>query len=206
MHISEGFLSPGVLVSGFVIAGAGVAYGLKKTDPDRIVRVSMTSSVFFLASLVNIRVGPGSAHMSLIGAMGLMLGWSSFPAVFTALLLQAALFQFGGLFVLGVNTASMASAAVMVHLLFGGAVRASGGSEKLAAAASFAAGFIGVFLGAAFSGLWLAASDPGLSGAAWALIAVHLPAAFLEGAVTLAMTAFLRRTFPDVLGMAVTRE
>jgi len=200
MHISEGFLSPRILVAGAVIAGAGVAWGLKKMDSDRIVRAAMASSVFFLASLINVKVGPSSTHLSLIGPIGLLMGWSSFPVIFTALLLQAVLFQFGGLLVLGANTASMGSAAVIAYLLFGRAVR--GKNLKVAASASFAAGFFAVLLGAIFVGIWLVSSDPGMTTAAEAIVIIHLPLAAVEGAVAMFMTAFLNKTFPNVLSMA----
>jgi cobalt/nickel transport system permease protein len=169
-------------------------------NSDRIVRVAMASSVFFLASLINIKVGPSSTHLSLIGPIGILLGWSAFPAIFTALLLQAVLFQFGGILVLGANTASMGTAAVIVHLLFGKMIR--GGSLKIAAAAAFAAGFLAVLLGAGFVGLFLALSDPGMATAAKTMLAVHVPLGLIEGAAALFMTVFLKRTFPDVLGMA----
>ena len=199
MHISEGFLSPPVLAAGGAIAAAGVAWGLKKMDYDKIVRVAMASSVFFLASLINIKIPPSSTHMSMIGPIGLLLGWSAYPAIFAALLLQAVLFQFGGLVVLGANTASMGTSAVLVYILFGRAVR--GKNLKLAAAASYAGGFLAVMFGAAFVGLWLTLSDPAMITAAKTLLLVHIPVAAIEGAVALFMTLFLKRSFPDVLGI-----
>ncbi|MDR1943686.1 MAG: cobalt transporter CbiM [Synergistaceae bacterium] len=197
MHISEGFLSPPALAAGWALAGAGVAWGLKKMDADRVVRVSMASSVFFLASLVNVKFGPSSTHLSLIGPIGLMLGWTSFPAIFTALLLQAVLFQFGGLFVLGANTACMATPAVCVHLIFGKAIRSD--NAKLASSASFASGFFAVLIGAGLVGALLTLSDPGMALAAETIFAAHVPLALLEGMTTLFMVLFLKRAFPDML-------
>jgi cobalt/nickel transport system permease protein len=197
VHISEGFLSPQTLAAGWAISGAGIAYGLKKTDPGEIVRTAMLSSAFFLASLFKVNIGPGSAHLSFIAPMGILLAWGAYPAVFSALLLQAVLFQFGGLAVLGVNTASMGAAAVLSHLLFGGAVRR--GSGRFSAAAAFAAGVFGVLCGAVFTGAWLVLSDSDMMTSVEILLAAHLPVALVEGAVTAMMTVFLRRTFPDVL-------
>ncbi|MDR1966900.1 MAG: cobalt transporter CbiM [Synergistaceae bacterium] len=203
MHISEGFLSPAALAAGAVAAGAGIAWGLSRMDPDRIVRVAMASSVFFLASLVNVRIPPGSTHLSLVGAMGLLLGWASFPAIFTALLLQAALFQFGGFLVLGANTTSMAGAAVLSYLLFGKAVRE--GSARVSRAASFAAGFLGVVSAAAFVAMWLVISDAGMARAAGALFAIHMPIAAVEGVATMFMTEYLKKVCPDVLAVPQAR-
>jgi cobalt/nickel transport system permease protein len=197
MHISEGFLSAPVLAAGWAIAGAGVAWGLKKMDTDKVVKVAMASSVFFLASLVNVKLGPSSTHLSLIGPIGLILGWTSFPAIFTALLLQAVLFQFGGLLVLGSNTVSMAAPAVCAYLIFGRAVRSD--SVKLSLAASFAAGFLSVLASALSVGVLLTLSDPDMIRPAQAVFAVHAPLAAAEGVTALFMTAFLRRTYPDML-------
>jgi cobalt/nickel transport system permease protein len=195
MHISEGFLSAPVLSAGWLIAAGGVAYGLKKIEPEGIVRVAMISSVFFLASLVNVRVGPGATHLSLIAPMGLMLGWGAPPAVFVALTLQAVLFQFGGLTVLGANTVSMGGAALCVHILFGKAVRVDG--VRFQTAAAFAAGISGVLLAAGMTGLWLVLSDRGLSSAAGIIVVSHLPIAVVEGIFTAFLVIFLRRTFDD---------
>jgi cobalt/nickel transport system permease protein len=197
MHISEGFLSTPVLSAGWLSAAGVVAYGLKKTNPEGIVRVAMVSSAFFLASLVNIRLGPGSTHLSLIAPTGLLLGWGAPPAVFAALFLQAVLFRFGGLWVLGVNTVSMGGAALCVHIIFGKIVRESEG--KFQAAAAFTAGVFGVVSGAAATGFWLVLSDRGLYAAARILVISHLPLAAVEGIFTAFLVIFLKRTFPDVL-------
>jgi cobalt/nickel transport system permease protein len=196
MHISEGFLSPQTLAAGWAVTGAGLAYGLKKLDPERIVRTAMISSAFFLSSLVNVRIGPGSTHLSLIAPMGLLLGWASIPAIFVALLLQAVLFNFGGLFVLGANTASIGSSALLAHLLFGRLVACGG---KTAAASAFAAGLFGVLCGAGIVGLLLTLSDGNMATSAYALFAAHIPLAVIEGIITSSVVLFLSRTFPDVL-------
>ncbi|MDR2179148.1 MAG: cobalt transporter CbiM [Synergistaceae bacterium] len=193
MHISEGFLSPQVLAAGWVAAGVGTAIGLKKLDPDKIVRVAVFSSVFFLASLINVPIGPSSTHLSLLAPMGLVLGWSVFPAVLVALLLQTVLLQFGGLLVLGVNTVNMALPGLIVYLLFSSRVRRGN------AASSFAAGFLAIMLGALGVGTALSLSDPEMAGAAKVVFAAHLPLALVEGAVTFFMAGFLKKAAPDIL-------
>ncbi|MDR2175918.1 MAG: cobalt transporter CbiM [Synergistaceae bacterium] len=197
MHISEGFLSPQVLAAGWVAAGVGTAVGLKKLKTDKIVRVAVFSSVFFLASLVNVRIGPASTHLSLIAPVGLVLGWSVFPALLTALLLQAVLLQFGGLLVLGVNTTDMALPGLIVYLLFAARIRRENGPA--AAVFAFAAGFSAVILAAAGAGCFLTLSDPGMAGAVKVFLAAHLPLALAEGAITLVMVEFLKKTAPDIL-------
>lgn len=201
MHISEGFLSPQMLAAGWAVAGIGVAVGLRRTNVEKIVPVAAMSSAFFLASLINVKIGPSSTHLSLIAPMGLILGWGVFPAVIVALLLQALLFQFGGLLVLGVNTVNFALPALIVYLLF--AKPARGANAKISGVASFAAGFFGVILSALGMALFLGFSDTGFLGAAKIVFAANVPLAFIEGAVTLFIVSFLKKTAPDVLTNAV---
>ena len=205
MHISEGVLSLPALAAGWAVAGLGTAVGLKKlglagkgAEPQEpIVRVALLSSAFFLASLVNIRLGPGSTHLSLLAPMGLILGWAAFPAILTALLLQSLLFHFGGLLVLGVNTANMGVPALAAYLIFSGPIRRAGG--KTAAALAFLAGALAVLLGALGVGLFLSLSDRNFLTAAKVVFAAHIPLALVEGFVTAFLVAWLKRAAPEFL-------
>ena len=118
MHISEGVLSAPVLVTGAVLAAAGVAVGLKKIDYEKIPQVAVLSSAFFVASLIHVPIGPSSIHLIINGINGLLLGWLCFPSILVALSLQAILFQFGGITVLGINTVNMALPGVICYYLF----------------------------------------------------------------------------------------
>ena len=198
MHISEGILSAGVLAAGWAGTTAGVAVGLRHTDTSSIVRTALISSAFFLASLVNVRVGPSSTHLTLLGPMGLILGWGVFPAVLVALMLQAVLFHFGGLVVLGVNTFIMASSALSVYLLFGRAVR-EGKSRPAVIVLSFLAGSVAVMLGAGLVGLCLGMTDANFLNAAKVLVIAHVPLALIEGAVTVFMVMWLKKSAPEFL-------
>ncbi|MBQ7221178.1 MAG: cobalt transporter CbiM [Synergistaceae bacterium] len=198
MHISEGILSGSVLLAGWTGTSEGIAVGLRKTDTSRIVRTALLSSAFFLASLVNVRIGPSSTHLSLLAPMGLILGWGVFPAVFTALLLQAVLFHFGGLLVLGVNTFIMGTASLSVYLLFGRAVR-EGRSKSLTVCMSFLAGSVAVLLAAGLAGLCLGLTDSNYLNTAKVLVIAHIPVALIEGVVTAFVIMWLKRAAPEFL-------
>ena len=197
MHISEGVLSAGALATGWAVTGLGTAMGLKRLETDRIVRVSLLSSAFFLASLINIRIGPGSTHLSLLAPIGLILGWTAFPAILVALLLQALLFHFGGLLVLGPNTAIMATPALLVYLLFSRPIRRAEGIK--AAALAFLAGALSILLGALGVGLFLGLSDRNFLGVAKIVFAAHVPLAAVEGVITAFFIAWLKRAAPEFL-------
>ena len=197
MHISEGILSGGMLAVGWAGTVAGVSFGLKRTDPDKIIRTALVSSAFFLASLVNIRIGPSSTHLSLLAPMGLILGYSVFPAVFTALLLQAVLFGFGGLVVLGANTMVMGLPALVSYIIFGKVIRE--GSGKTVAFMLFMAGALAVMMGAGLSGAFLGFSDSNFLGAVKLLMIAHVPLALVEGAVTSFLMMWLKKSAPEFL-------
>lgn len=198
MHISEGILSGGVLITGWACTCAGVSIGLRKTDTNKIVRTALISSAFFLASLVNIKTGPSSTHLSLLAPTGLILGWSVFPAMFIALLLQAVLFHFGGLLVLGVNTFDMAMPALIVYILFAKIIRSTK-NNFTAGTFAFIAGVIAVMLGALFAGIFLGITDKNFIDAAKILLYAHIPLALVEGAVTVFIVLFFRKVSPEFL-------
>ena len=67
---------------GAVATVAGTAVGLKKLDYNQLPQVALLSAVFFVASLVHVPIGPSSAHLVMVGLLGLVLGWATFPAIF----------------------------------------------------------------------------------------------------------------------------
>ena len=85
MHISEGVLSAPVLLTGAALTAGGVAVGLKKMDSEKVPLVGVLSSAFFGASLIHVPVGPSAVHLVLNGLLGLLLGWSAFPAILVGL-------------------------------------------------------------------------------------------------------------------------
>ena len=118
MHISEGVLSAPVLIIGAVAAVAGTTWGLKKLDLEQIPQAAMLAAGFFVASLIRVPIGPASVHLILNGVVGMLLGWTAFPVILVALILQGVFFQFGGFTTLGVNTLIMA-ASIFVARFYG---------------------------------------------------------------------------------------
>lgn len=199
MHISEGVLSPQVLSGGAVLAAAGLAMGMRQIKAEKIPQVAVLSSAFFVGSLIHIPAGPVSVHLVLNGINGLILGWAAFPSIFVALTLQALLFQFGGLTVLGANTAIMALPAVLSYYVFGRLVRE--GSKRMAWIGGFGAGFISVAVGAGLVGLSLALTGKNFYQAAMVAVAAHIPVMVVEGIITGFCVTFLRRVKPEILGI-----
>lgn len=204
MHIAEGVLSPAVLAGGAVLALAGTALGLLKLEYDRLVAVGILSAAFFVASLIHVPVGLSSAHLVLNGLVGVLLGWAAFPSILVALLLQALLFQFGGITVLGVNVFTMGFAAVISWYVFRAICYLCPGMKGVRVAA-FMGGALGVALAAVLTALALAFTDEVFWLAARLLLLAHLPVMLVEGLVTMFTVSFIMRVRPELLGMAPVR-
>ncbi len=198
MHIAEGVLSPAILATGYALTCLGTACGLRRLDYNELLTCGLLSAVFFIASLVHVPIGLTSAHLLACGLLGVFLGWGAFPAILAALILQAVFFQFGGLTVLGVNTLTMGSAAVLARLVYL-AVRKLWPTRRGLALAGFLAGFLGVAFAALFTALALAFSEEGFQAAAMALFLAHLPIMLAEGCITMFTLLAIARMRPEYL-------
>ena len=196
MHISEGVLSGPVLVAGAVVALGGTAVGLRKLALDQVPQAGMLAAAFFVASLIHVPVGPSSAHLILNGLVGLLLGWAAFPTILTALLLQAMLFQYGGITTLGVNTVIMALPALVCYYLFCPLVLKS---RRLAIPAAFACGAGAVLLGAVVAAVSLMFTESNFLALAGLIVTAHLPVMAIEGVITVFCVLFLRKVKPEML-------
>ena len=196
MHISEGVLSGPVLISGGALAAVGTAIGLKKLDYDRIAKAGILSAAFFVASLVHVPIGPANAHLILNGLVGLLLGWAAFPAILVALVLQAMLFQYGGITALGVNTLIMALPAVLCYFICSPFLHKK---SKLALTAAFICGFLSVLFSALIMGLALVFTEENFLEVSAIVIAGHIPVMIIEGLITAMCVAFLKKVQPTML-------
>lgn len=198
MHISDGVLSPQVWVTGNVVAGAAVAYILaKKTDVSEIPKLSIITAAVFVASLIHIPAGPTSVHLILNGLAGVTLGLSAFPAVFVALLLQALLFQHGGITTIGINTINMGLPALAVYGLFLIGTR-SNIKRKYAIFGALAGG-IAIALGVLLLSLSLFTTGEYLEDVIPFVIAAHIPVMVIEAVVVGAFAEFMVRVRPEIL-------
>ncbi len=199
MHIAEGVLSPAVLWGGWGLTAVATCLSLQKTDYARLTSTAVLSSVFFLGSIVHVPLGPGNVHLILNGLLGVFLGWAVFPALLIALLLQAILFRFGGIAVLGVNTLDMALPALFCHYAFRSLLDKADWRRSLG---GFCCGSLSVAGAALCTALALGFTDEGFRTSARILFLAHTPVMLLEGVVTALAIAFVARTRPELLGIA----
>lgn len=197
MHISDGVLSAQVLIAGAAVAAGGTAVGLKKMDMDKVPRVAVLTAAFFVTSLIHVPVGPSSVHLLLGGLMGILLGWTCFPAILIGLILQSLLFQFGGITVLGVTTVNIGVPALLMYFLFHRLVKNNGKVIPLISAAL--AGALAVLFSSLFTAFTLVFSGEEFITIAKLIVVAHLPVMAVEGMVNVFVVILLKRVKPEIL-------
>ncbi len=118
MHIADGVLSTPVAAATSAATAAVLVYSVKGIKEEEIPKTSLMAGVFFAVSLISIPVGPSTIHPLFAGLLGVILGRRAPLAIFVGLLLQAVLFQHGGLTTLGANTLMLAVPALLSYKLF----------------------------------------------------------------------------------------
>jgi len=199
MHIPDGFLTAPVYLPLGAASAAGLALAARQArreiDSDRAPLLGLMGVFIFAAQMINFPVGPGTTgHLLGAGLLTSTLGPAAAAVVMAAILVvQALLFQDGGVLALGANVFNMALAATLAaHFVFKLFARG-----RLRRAAIFLGSAIGVMIAAllTISELRLAGIPvPGkLLGVSLVLFAAN---ACLEGVITMAAVGVLERMNP----------
>lgn len=196
MHISDGVLSGGVCLVSAAAAVALASFSLKKTSTSDVPRVAVMTAAFFVASLIHVKIGPASSHLVLNGLLGAVLGIAAFPAILTALIFQAIMFQHGGITTLGVNALIMGVPALISGFIF--RYRGSSGIYMRGVRA-FISGFSAVMLSAAGVAFYLLTAGEEFLSTAKVVVYMNIPVAVIEGAATLIIVSFLMKVKPEIL-------
>lgn len=197
MHISEGILQGPVLAAGFAGAALIAAATMRKLDMEEIPKISVITSVFFVASLIKVPIGPTSVHLILNGLVGVVLGWRAFPAIMLGIILQAIIFGHGGVTVIGVNTVMLGGGALVGYMVWQQRHRFA------FARRDFVFGALAGATSTISSGLVLAlallTTGEAFMGVAATVLLAHVPIMLIEGAVVGAAAEFLGRVKPEML-------
>lgn len=199
MHIPDGFLATPVWAGFDLAAAASVAVLARQArseieDP-RIPALGVMGAFVFAAQMINFPVGLGTSGHLLGGTLlAVTLGPAAASIVMTAILVvQALLFQDGGVLALGANIFNMAVAGVLAGYL-PYRLRSKGRGRDLAI---FAGGVLSVLTGAALAVAQLLASGIRMGapvlGVSFGLFLVN---ALLEGAITVAVIRALEAMRP----------
>ena len=206
MHIPDGFLSPGVGTTAWVVAAAGVAAALRverrEAAPMPAGILGAVAAFIFAAQLVNVPVAAGtSGHLVGATLAAVLLGpWRGLIAIAAVLAVQALLFQDGGILAYGANLCDMGLSGCFVGYAVARVVgRWAPGPRGIAAGAVLGA-FVATLAGAVGVSSWLGASGlyP-LSGILPVMLVTHVAIGLLEAALTGTILVTLLRWRPDLV-------
>jgi len=194
MHIPDGFLSTPVWATLDAVALPSIGWLARRAHSDdrRIPLLGVMGAFVFAAQMINFPVGLGTSGHLVGGALlAIVLGPMAGVIVMTAILvLQAVVFQDGGILTLGANICNMALAGVAAGYL----PSSVWGRTR---SAIFAGGVLSILVSAS-----LALSELLLSGVAmplrltWISLGVFLVNGLVEGAITVAAVEAVERLNP----------
>lgn len=202
MHIPDGFLNTStwssLAVASTALVGTALSGRVKKFAEREIPLLGVTAAFIFAAQMLNFPVAGGtSGHfMGALLAAVLLGPWAATLVMTTVLIVQALVFQDGGLLALGANIFNMGVVAVWVGYLGYRFFNRLGRNK------------IGVFIGAWLSivvSAAVVALELGFSGtvelglALPAMTGVHALIGIGEGVITLAVVEFITKVRPDIL-------
>ena len=195
MHISDGVLSLEATVVVSAISVIALAKAIKELKNDDISITAVASAMFFIASFIHIPFGVTQIHLILLGVIGILISWSSFVAIFVALLLQALLLGYEGIASLGVNLFIMAMPAVVVYYLYNMSfVKNLNDKIKF-----FFVGFLGTFFATLFLTLILYFSKEEYNYVAYSIFGVNIITMVIEGIVSMFLLLFIKKVYPKIL-------
>jgi cobalt/nickel transport system permease protein len=199
VHIPDGFLATPVWATLDVAAAPAVVYLTRRAqrslEENRVPLLGVLGAFVFAAQMINFPVGPGTTGHLVGGALlAFTLGPAPASVVMTAILvIQALVFQDGGILALGANTINMA----VIGVLAGYLPFYIWGATRWCKISLFAGGALSVMVSACFalaelliSGVRMPASVLSVS------LALFAVSAILEGAITLAVMQALERVQP----------
>lgn len=208
LHIPDGFLSLPVSLITWVIALALIAVALNQVQAkyqERTVPIMGVCAAFvFAAQMINFPIPGGTSGHLLGGTLaGILLGpWAGALVVSVVFIVQAVIFQDGGITVLGANIANMGLIGTFGGYYLYRAIRSAIGRDSWRgmAIATVVSAWTSVFIASILVAIQLALSGTvPLNLAISAMAFWHFLIGIGEALITLAVVSFIWRTRPDLL-------
>lgn len=210
MHMADALVSPAVGGAMWAATGVTAVYCAKKVreelDESKIPLMGVAGAFVFAAQMLNFQIpGTGSSgHLGGALILTALLGpHAAFLVMASVLGVQALFFADGGLLALGANAFNLGLLPAFVAFpLVYERIAGREPSTRRAFIAAVAGAVVGLQLGAL--GVALETSASGISELpfttfAAVLLPVHLAIGMIEGLVTAAVIAFVRRAQPEIL-------
>ncbi|MGC9360087.1 MAG: energy-coupling factor ABC transporter permease [Anaerolineae bacterium] len=208
MHIPDGFVGPGTAAITYVASAGMVALSARKTRRElgerQVPLMGVTAAFIFAAQMMNFKVAGGtSGHLLGAALAAILLGpWAGSLVISAVLIVQALVFQDGGIMALGANAFNMAVVGIWVAW---GTYRGLGSlfpGKKWLWPRAILAAWLSVVIASAAASLELAISGVSPLGIVLpAMVGVHVLIGIGEGLITGAVLAFIRATRKDLLSV-----
>ena len=195
MHISDGVLGLETTLIVSAISLIALVKAVRELKNEDISLTSVASAMFFIASFIHIPFGVTQIHLILLGVIGILISWSSFVAIFVALLLQALLLGYGGISSLGVNLFIMAMPAVMVYYIYN-TTFIKNLNDKIK---FFLVGFLGTFFATVLLTLILYFSKEEYNYVAISVFGINIITMLIEGTISMFLLLFIKKVYPKIL-------
>lgn len=208
MHIPDGFLDPKTWITSTVISGSLLGLALKRFKREgieqRVPLIGVTAAFVFAAQMFNFPVGGGTSGHFMGGVLCcILLGpWTGFITMSLVLVVQALIFQDGGLTTLGANIFNMALMGSVGGFYFYFFFRLLFWGDRTRPVAYALASWFSI-MSAAFCcsvELSLSGTIP-LSLGLPAMLGVHSLIGLAEAAITTTALMTIWRVRPEMLGM-----
>jgi cobalt/nickel transport system permease protein len=207
MHIPDGFVNVPVAAATYVASGGSLAYAVRRTNEElgekQVPLMGVMGAFIFAAQMLNFPVAGGTSGHLIGGALAtILLGpWAGMLIMTSVLVVQALIFQDGGLVALGANVFNMGVVACLVgHYAFIWLKRLLGEGTQGVVISGFVAAWASVVAAAIVCALELALSGTSaLAVALPAMTLVHILIGIGEGLITVAVLVFLAATRRDLL-------
>lgn len=208
LHIPDGFLNVPVSLFTWVISIALIVLSLAKVQGEYQERtvplMGVCAAFIFAAQMINFPIPGGTSGHLLGGTLaGILLGpWAGSLVMVVVFIVQALLFQDGGLTVLGANIFNMGLIGTFAGYYFYKAIRFSIGMNRWPgmAIASAVAAWASVMVAAIVCAFQLAWSGTiPLTVALTAMAGWHVLIGIGEALITLVVMSYIWRSRPDLL-------
>lgn len=206
MHIPDGFLSTPVWVAAGAVSAAAVAVSTvrlgKNMEEKQVPLMGVVGAFIFAAQMVNFPIASGtSGHLGGGVLAALLLGpWAGTLIMTAILIVQALLFQDGGITALGANVLNMGVLTCLLGFVVFRLLRRLLAGTRGALISAFITAWLMVVLSASLAAVQIALSGTlPLPLVLPAMAGVHALIGIVEGLITTAALAFLLRVRKDLV-------
>jgi len=207
MHIPDGFLSIPVAGILWLVSLVFIFIALKKAgkeiDKSRMPLIGVLAAAIFAGQMLNFSVSGGTSGHLLGAALAVLLvgPWPAVLVMTSVVVVQALVFQDGGILTLGANLFNMAVVGMAVAYFVSSLFRRWFGDKRWATLlTAFAAGWLSIFIASLAAALELSFSGTSPANVAIpAMGGIHALIGIAEGLITLGAVSLLMASKPQLV-------